>query len=1356
MDWKMFVRTYSRELLSGALGGVLLALSFPPFPTRYCALIALVPVFRYFLITAGENFDRPVRRAFVLGYTLGIAFFLILLYWVSILIPASSARMPWLMIPATVLLVLYLSCYTALFTIVQSLLLRRFGTSSLFAAPALWSLLELARSRGELGFPWGNLSSALVRVPVTVQGVAVYGPFGLSLIVVLVSVLFAVAMFGRSAHRRAVALVIVLIIAAGHVVWGITEIERFDTGSEKRGRMFTAVIVQPNVNLAIKWEAAYRDTIFQEIEALAAAAATSGARLVIFPETAAPISFGHQASYVRWLKRIARDNDIDLFTGFIDHTRENDEWHPHNAAGLFGSEGDITGYYIKVNLLPFGERMPFSQYIPALSKLDFGQANFRPGTVQTIFRSRGLRFGALICYESIFADYTRRYVRDGADFLVNITNDGWFGSRVGARQHAEAAILRAVENRVPLLRAANSGISMVVDPVGRVTQSIGLDREGMIATPVYPKRGLTIFTRYGHAVYFLMVVANLAAVAIFLFGRRALTKKSVLAVLCTLCLTAGMNSTTRAQGNAECLGETFRLYQEVNLDVGELARASAYLEGGDSVECEREIISYFESREPPCRLERWGTSPDAEQEAEAILNNYYKFWVYDRYELPANLTWRENPASSRNWVYHLLSFEFLGILNDAYALTGDPRYLERGAELIVDFVNDNYDPASLPSRDLSWHEHTAANRLLVLLDFWRLFQDGVSPEHEFTKLFLDLVWRHARFLAHEENYSAESNHGLFSAAALLRISLMFPEFRSASAWRMLAVKRMEEQLIDNVSDEGVHREYSPWYHIWAAGVTEQFRRDCNDNGLTLSERGAAVHDRMLDCIPYFFHPDGTISLFGDSDAYPSESLQYLALSRVPEYRYIRSKGRHGPRPDEPTRAFRDAGIFVMRSGWGEVRPLREETCLIANFSGEAKQHDHYDTMSFEFFARGQKWITDSGRWTYEYSDIRREFIVSPMAHNILVPHRLSQKAYPANVVGGPRRIKQYRVSKPVPDELVESIEHVSLDDSLAVQEVLRVIREVPDIDVKIEACFRMLGRGPRRCTDEIKLLLASCFGDGKGDITTALQILDDIVKQGSDTGVQKRASELTAVYRRQREEYESTRDENRTDDKFENLAAIDQFTIDTPTVFHWISQKEYDYLEGGMQCGRDHYWSRAFLFIKPHCLLIIDAMWCKLPDCVLQLFHMPPSVSVTSDGDRYLLSNGDSLRCIIKGLFLEPFEAYRIVEGEEDPWFQGWYSDTFFTLRPAPVIENLFKLDNEWTYLATLIVPIGGCDPRRYDIRMLDAADWNIAGPGEPLRFEILEDVHRTTVTCMPSSRLCRGADIDERDPIIEVERRMR
>jgi hypothetical protein len=264
------------------------------------------------------------------------------------------------------------------------------------------------------------------------------------------------------------------------------------------------------------------------------------------------------------------------------------------------------------------------------------------------------------------------------------------------------------------------------------------------------------------------------------------------------------------------------------------------------------------------------------------------------------------------------------------------------------------------------------------------------------------------------------------------------------------------------------------------------------------------------------------------------------------------------------------------------------------------------------------------------SDVRRSYIISPMAHNVLVPLRSGRQIDSATAAGDERRIRQHRASTPVSVELIKRIENVSLDDSLAVQAVFDSISAIRDIDTKIEACGKLLARNPRDFVDKLKLLLAFCYGEEKYDLFAALQLLEDIVENGSDVTAQSIARELMTMYRRQREEFKNNvREEDRAEDEFENLAAMDPFTIDAPTVFHWISQKEYDYLEGGVWYGRDHYWSRAFLFIRPYYLLIIDAIWCKFRDKVIQLFHMPPPPSVTHAGDRYLLSAADSLRCII-------------------------------------------------------------------------------------------------------------------------------
>jgi len=498
------------ELLAGTASGLLLALSFPPFPTRFLAAFALVPVFRYYMRAGGF----PWKRSLALGFILGAAFFATLLFWIVKLIPESGATMPWVLVPALVILVAYLSCYTALFTVALSFFRNRWGTGALFAAPALWSLAEFARSHGELGFSWGVLANALAIHPTAIQGLSVYGPFGLSLVLVLLNLLCAYVIYGASRGARLAAALAFVVIALGHLLWGGWEIARFDRAASRTGRADTVAVAQPNVDPGVKWDVAYRDSLFRQMGKFTVQASHGGARLIVFPETAAPVSFKASPAYLGLLEYIAKSNGIDILTGYVDHTIVGDTWLAHNAAALIRSDGTFAGNYHKVNLLPFGEKMPWSQYFPFLSKADFGQANFIAGHEQTLFASSAGKFGVLICFESTFSDYTSRAVRDGADFLVNITNDGWFGSSRGPIQHAEMAILRSVENRVTLFRSAYTGVSMVVDPVGRVRERLGLLREGMIAGVVERAAERPLYTRHGNVIYFGMVLANLVLVCV--------------------------------------------------------------------------------------------------------------------------------------------------------------------------------------------------------------------------------------------------------------------------------------------------------------------------------------------------------------------------------------------------------------------------------------------------------------------------------------------------------------------------------------------------------------------------------------------------------------------------------------------------------------------------------------------------------------------------------------------------------------------------------------------------------------------------------------------------------------------------
>jgi apolipoprotein N-acyltransferase len=180
--------------------------------------------------------------------------------------------------------------------------------------------------------------------------------------------------------------------------------------------------------------------------------------------------------------------------------------------------GLIRARYRKLHLLPFGERIPFQKALPFLGKLDFGQAEWTPGPEQTIFEVDGHRFANLICFESIFSGLSRSAVMRGAGFLVNMTNDGWFGDTLLPHQHSWMAVMRAAENRVPLLRCANNGLSFLVLPSGRVTEMTRLFERSSFVGTIQPRPGGSFYTRHGDGAVFLLIAAGF--VFVLLAGRR--------------------------------------------------------------------------------------------------------------------------------------------------------------------------------------------------------------------------------------------------------------------------------------------------------------------------------------------------------------------------------------------------------------------------------------------------------------------------------------------------------------------------------------------------------------------------------------------------------------------------------------------------------------------------------------------------------------------------------------------------------------------------------------------------------------------------------------------------------------------
>ena len=794
-----------------------------------------------------------------------------------------------------------------------------------------------------------------------------------------------------------------------------------------------------------------------------------------------------------------------------------------------------------------------------------------------------------------------------------------------------------------------------------------------------------------------------------------------------------------------CLREEFDLITVVDLDAQSFDGVRDLLERGDTAGAEGLIWEHFQAKSGVSGLAGLGVCPEAVERADGILANRYRFWTYDEYELPEDLSWKENPPASRNWSYYLLSFEFLWILNEAYVETGNRAYLEKARVLIEDFARDNLDPEALPAR-LSWYDHSAANRLVYLVDFWFLYHSADTPSPGFTSLVLELLWRHARFLMEPDNYNYKTNHGLFSCLALERLALAFPEMEESDKFLEHSISRFKKQLEDNFDGDGIFREHSPWYQIWVAGLLKVYADDCGRNGAQLPGSCIESIDRAIYACGYFFHPDWTIALFGDSDLYPTEKMMDIALNSHPELKYIYTKGREGQRPEKHSAGFADVQIYIMRSGWGERRATASESCLIAFFTAAATNHDHDDLMGFEFYSRGAKWITDLGRYNYNETSEEREYIISARAHNTIVPYRI---VTPAASTKKP----EYR------GDLESALEKISLEK---------------DPGKRADSFAGLLKTYEAEEAMRIKFLLAFVLAEELGDNEAAALQLKDIIRDSTNIEHINLAEEYLHTLdisgtEMPRPEKESERalsppdghEKSSRSRDIEKNSALQEYKPPLgmgPEILTWISNTNYDYLEGCMQYGyRMFCHNRAILFIKPSCCLIVDRLVAKEKLHVKQHFHFSPDVSVTDKGDfRYILESAQGQFCIMKAV--KPFSSGKteIIRGRTKPEYQGWYSGAFNDFVPAAVLENQAAFLGE-TYVIYLFVPTGQENPSSFRIAVSDRgfADNSNEAIGQ-LRLEIDTPQQKIEINYVPSARFLDSKAGESGAPKINIVKKQK
>jgi apolipoprotein N-acyltransferase len=491
------VRRLAPSIVLSVLSGVLLILSFPRFDFGFLGWIALVP-----LLLAIRNLSG--WGAFLQGWLTGLVFFTGTLSWVVNAMHLYGKMPLAVSYPVMLLLAGYCALYPAAFAALVRRLGGRRGSSGVWTAAALWVALEWVRTFLFTGLPWALLGYTQYHNLPVIQIADMTAVYGVSFLLVLVNALLARLVEALMARIRPAEVLIpipwfraILVagLVAGAVAYGHWRLDH--SMDPDRGLAVRIGLVQPNIDQSQKWDTAYRRETIDRFKRLTAQAA-QGADLVIWPEAATPFLFEVEADYQKELLSFVRERGVPLLFGSPAVKEEGGA--PVgllNSAYLVGGNGAVLDRYDKLHLVPFGEYIPLKEIFWFLDKLVVGIGDFLPGPGPVVMAGPGGRFGTVICFEVIFPDLVRHFVDQGADYMVTITNDAWFGRSSAPHQHFSMVVFRAVENRVAFARAANTGISGFIDADGHILRLTDIFVEGTLSSEVRIGGPRTFYTAYG-------------------------------------------------------------------------------------------------------------------------------------------------------------------------------------------------------------------------------------------------------------------------------------------------------------------------------------------------------------------------------------------------------------------------------------------------------------------------------------------------------------------------------------------------------------------------------------------------------------------------------------------------------------------------------------------------------------------------------------------------------------------------------------------------------------------------------------------------------------------------------------------
>jgi apolipoprotein N-acyltransferase len=539
MRWQS-VRLWGAAILSAALLELPFPLAGPMPPWRSIfAWFGLVPLLWAILSPATVENPRPLRRAFLLSYLCGVLWYMGNCYWVR------DTMMRYGDMPTgapTLLLIgfsLVLGLYFGLFGLSVMLVRRATGKQhfALAAAPFLWVALDLAAAR-ITSVPWDQLGYSQVDNGFAASIAPWAGVYGITFLLVAVNALTvgSISEVHSRITKRAGSPRFLPILSL--VLIGVSLYDSFSR-PPKPPASATAVLIQPNLDVGGdnawagpgEWDgqiAQFERLAGEQCKTYIAGIPQTGAGngeiicppnathpdLVVWPEAPAPF-FENDPRFQKAMSSIAQAEKAPLIVSGIGSNPDpaTNEVLDHVSAMVFAADGQELGRYDKIHLVPFGEFVPFPKLLFFAHKLTGAVSRFTPGTERTTFRLNGHRYGVFICYEAVFADEVRHFAQLGGEVLVNISDDGWYGDTSAPWQHLNMARMRAIENRRWLLRDTNNGVTAVIDPYGRVRQSIARHQVDALPAQYGFRDDITFYTAHGDVFAWLCALLSIVVVA---------------------------------------------------------------------------------------------------------------------------------------------------------------------------------------------------------------------------------------------------------------------------------------------------------------------------------------------------------------------------------------------------------------------------------------------------------------------------------------------------------------------------------------------------------------------------------------------------------------------------------------------------------------------------------------------------------------------------------------------------------------------------------------------------------------------------------------------------------------------------